>query len=774
MGVNGIYGLSGSGIDVESMVKVGMMSKQKEYDKMAQKYTKNEWTKAEYLKLNSSITTFNMSTLSQYKMSATMNAKEAESSSAAIKVSANATAAVMSHKVQVDELSSNAYLIGVEGVTRKNVSEPTSIKLSDALFLVDENNVDDDGNIVKQSGIVQDGDDPDSVKVTYGTADDSTEATFKKTDIAFKFVLSDGTGDDANKATISFTYGELLNGATFNDLVSKINNANTNVKATYDSVNDRFSFYNREGGKDNQIIFSLVEDEDDVDDEIAMTNAADFLSGLNLVQSRDGSIYSDAIALDDNDEPYVAATYAYDMKTGIYTDEATGITYESKYDSETDTETRIFTNTKTGVYYTYDVDSDTGIYTNANGITYDPDTEIYTAPNGIIYDVNAGTYTDADADMTYDVATGIYTDTNGITYNEKTKIYTDPNTGIYFNANTGMYYTADNEVYSPESDEYIGPVPFETFEPFERFEPFETFEIPTALPGGALQVSFGGSMSAAGTNGSITVDGISYETTDNKVNAGGITYTATAKTDSVETVTVTQDVDSIVAKVKSFIEDYNKLLTGLYEKYDEKPETGYAPLTQSQKDAMKEEQITKWEEKAQKGLLYHDKTLGKIINEMRESISTPIENGGKYNSAYAIGISTTGLKGQLTLNEDKLRAALADDSDAVYNVFAKLDTSQKDKTGAVVDNPEGNGIAQRLGDILTTATKNIKSRAGSTADVTEDSDLNTLLRQLQTKMSNFKKMMSSFETALYKKYDNMESTLAKLGTQLNFIMGGNQ
>ena len=34
MGVNGIYGLSGSGLDVESMVKVGMLSKQSEYDKM--------------------------------------------------------------------------------------------------------------------------------------------------------------------------------------------------------------------------------------------------------------------------------------------------------------------------------------------------------------------------------------------------------------------------------------------------------------------------------------------------------------------------------------------------------------------------------------------------------------------------------------------------------------------------------------------------------------------------------------------------------------------
>jgi flagellar hook-associated protein 2 len=39
-------------------------------------------------------------------------------------------------------------------------------------------------------------------------------------------------------------------------------------------------------------------------------------------------------------------------------------------------------------------------------------------------------------------------------------------------------------------------------------------------------------------------------------------------------------------------------------------------------------------------------------------------------------------------------------------------------------------------------------------------------------MSNFKKMMDAFEERLYKKYDTMEATLAKLGSQLNYITGG--
>ena len=238
-------------------------------------------------------------------------------------------------------------------------------------------------------------------------------------------------------------------------------------------------------------------------------------------------------------------------------------------------------------------------------------------------------------------------------------------------------------------------------------------------------------------------------------------------------------------KVKSFVTDYNTLLASLYEKYDEKPNSDYKPLTQSQKDQMKDDQIEKWEEKAKAGLLYHDSTLGKVIQSMRSAVSESVDGiEGKYNSIYSLGISTTGIKGQLVLDEDKLKTALANDPDSVYNIFAKLESTttnsasavyqtQTDASGkvTVTSKSNGNGIAQRLGDIFVEANKLIKERAGSSADITEDSDLNTLLRQLQTKMSNFKRAMNSFEDALYKKYDNMESTLAKLGMQLNYVMG---
>lgn len=601
MGVNGIYGLSGSGLDIESMVKVGMMGKQNEYDKMAQKYTKNEWTKAAYLEISNSISTFNMTKLSDYKMSASMNSRTADSTSSAVKVSANATAAVMSHRVQVTGISSNAYLVGKQDSIKRNTSDSTkedSIYLSDALF-----------RDISESG--------DDFQVKFADEDGDVSATLNKDEVAIRFWLSDGTKDDngvLKSQKIEFTYGEIYGedgkGVTFNTLASKINSAGLNIKAAYDSVNDSFSLYNTKGGADNTIAFTL--------DQVTAYKQQTDEDG-NPVTDEDGNPVM-TTTLDDDYNTYISAD-TDDAKKSI-----TAIT------------TREFLN-------------------------------------------NLNLQKSANEELT------------AVTFT-----------------------TGDNDAIK-------------------------------------------------GENGTIKVDGVEYATEDNKVTVGGITYTAIDKTEGTAVVTVSQDVDAIVDKVKSFVEDYNKLLSSLYEKYDEKSDSNYKPLTQSQKDGMKEEQITKWEEKAKQGILYHDRTLQKIILDMRSAISTQIDLGnGEKTSAYSIGLSTTGLKGQLTLNEDKLRSALAEDSDAVYNVFAKLDVNHMDDSDRM-------GIAQRLGDVFTNATKTIKSRAGSSSDVTEDSDLNNLLRNLQTKMSNFKKMMNAFEDALYKKYDKMESALARLGTQMNYIMG---
>ena len=69
--------------------------------------------------------------------------------------------------------------------------------------------------------------------------------------------------------------------------------------------------------------------------------------------------------------------------------------------------------------------------------------------------------------------------------------------------------------------------------------------------------------------------------------------------------------------VKKFVEDYNTMLDKLNSLYNEKQYSDYDVLTKSQENGMTADQISKWNEKAKSGLLYHDQTLGKIISNLR-------------------------------------------------------------------------------------------------------------------------------------------------------------
>lgn len=569
MGVNGIYGLSGSGLDIESMVKVGMMSKQNEYDKMYKKETKMEWQKEAYSGVYTDLTNFSVNKLTDYKLQSKMNAMSATSNNTgAVSVSANGSAVAMSHRVEVNELSSNAYLMSTEAITRSNTSASSdSMLLKDVMF---------QSLALNGSG-------------TYGvTYADGTTATVNETDVALSFVVDDGaTTEEAAKRTVSFTYGDLAGGVlsdgttgnakTLNDLASAIKKLGLNVTASYDSVNDSFSLYNSKGGEDNKISLTM-----------GTQGAADLFNHLNLGQSN--------------------------------SDELTPL---------------------------------------------------------------------ADDFFTYDASAASQT---------------------------------------------------------------------------ASEVT--------GTNGSVKIDGRTYSNiTDNRITVAGVTYTLLDKTSSAATVTVTQDQDAIIDRVKQFVEDYNTMLDSLQDKYNEQKYSDYDVLTKSQEESMTKEQVEKWNEKAKSGLLYHNKFLGDIISKMREALATPVDGvEGKYNSAFNIGIRTSTDRGHIELDEEKLKTALNAEPTSVYQVFGKLG-DYDEKTGQY--DFKGSGVAQRLGDVINDGMKKIKAEAGTSTEASDGSSLGNKILEWQNKMSDFKVKMSTFETLLYKKYDAMEVALQKLSMTLNYVTGGN-
>lgn len=315
---------------------------------------------------------------------------------------------------------------------------------------------------------------------------------------------------------------------------------------------------------------------------------------------------------------------------------------------------------------------------------------------------------------------------------------------------------------------------------------------------GATFVNGTMNVAAVGTNAKATIDGKTYESDTNKLNVANVIYNfngVSAKnadgTYQASTISVSQDTDKIVDNVKKFVETYNSLIDSLNTKYREEKNTDYKPLTKKQEGEMTESQIDKWNEKAKSGLLYHDNNIYSIISDMREALYTKVDavdtvltdskgNKYSYNSMSSIGITSSTNQGHITLDEEKLKKALTEDPDCVYQLFASDQDStyisgstNKNQSDTYTSKSDylNTGIANRLYNAMTTNISNLESYAGTSKETDDESYLGKLITNMNTKMTSFQTLMKSYESKLYEKYDAMEVALSKLGTQLSYITG---
>ena len=243
---SGIYGLSGSGMDVDSMVKNMMATQQTKYDNIYKNKVVTEWKKSDYNTVYKSLSTFRYTTLGTYKLQSNMSARSASSQdSTIVSATANGAAGEMTHDVSVTKLAQNAYLQSTT-ITRDNTTAPKSINL------------------------------PDVINVQYPAGITSDE---KSTKIGLSFTVNDGSN---TAQTISYTYSQ-LEGKTLNDVAADINKLNLNITANYDSVNDTFSIYNKKGGSTNTVAISVnAGTTDSPIDAEAQTNTASLFTNLKL------------------------------------------------------------------------------------------------------------------------------------------------------------------------------------------------------------------------------------------------------------------------------------------------------------------------------------------------------------------------------------------------------------------------------------------------------------------------------------------------------------
>lgn len=200
--------------------------------------------------------------------------------------------------------------------------------------------------------------------------------------------------------------------------------------------------------------------------------------------------------------------------------------------------------------------------------------------------------------------------------------------------------------------------------------------------------------------------------------------------------TVENDTDSIVSKIKEFVDKWNELMEYIYNKLNEKPVTDKS-----------EEELTE-EEKLQ-GMLQRDPLLREIFFKLRGFITSRIEGDISYLWQLGIRTSSYGYQnmkiGRLELDEDKLRDVLREDPQKVWYFFGGP-----------------NGFAEQVQSYLRELTKfggRIDSIAGLSGTITRQMRL--LSKELETWLERLQKR----EAYLWRKFSAMEEVISRMQAQ---------
>lgn len=288
----------------------------------------------------------------------------------------------------------------------------------------------------------------------------------------------------------------------------------------------------------------------------------------------------------------------------------------------------------------------------------------------------------------------------------------------------------------------------------------------------------------AGKNAVVNINGVTVERSNNTFTYNGLTITAKTTTgsyatdangDFVEnadgtiqttsgtvenkaTISTTQNTDKIVDTLKSFVEDYNKLVEKL-NKYTHADASykDYAPLTEAQKKEMTDKEIELWEEKAKEGLLRNDKEISSFLSDMRTALYQKTDSA--YGILSNIGINTSSQwsdYGKLSIDEDKLKKAVQSNGAEVARLFVG-----------------DNGIATKLNNICKETANTSSGNPGSLVTIAgikgkaseQDNNIKDQLDSIADKLESLQRIYEARKERYWAQFNAMETALANMQSQ---------
>lgn len=294
-----------------------------------------------------------------------------------------------------------------------------------------------------------------------------------------------------------------------------------------------------------------------------------------------------------------------------------------------------------------------------------------------------------------------------------------------------------------------------------------------------------------GQDAQIELNGAIFTSDTNAFTVNGLTINVTGVTDGDEEISLvtSTDYDGIYDTIKNFLTEYNELINEIDKLYNADSARDYDVLSDEEKESMTDSEIEKWEEKIKGSLLRKDTSLYTIMNGMTSSMmdgyylnnlsdsekkkmtSAEItawykENGGKKYYLSDFGIGTLSyfeaednehhayhIDGDsddefTSDNDDKLKAAIANDPEGTAKFFAAL----------------CKGVYSKLDGIMSESND-----YSSMYKVYNDKQLKTDYDNYTTKIKEAEEKLSDYEDKWYDKFSAMEVALSKLQSQSSSI-----
>lgn len=271
----------------------------------------------------------------------------------------------------------------------------------------------------------------------------------------------------------------------------------------------------------------------------------------------------------------------------------------------------------------------------------------------------------------------------------------------------------------------------------------------------------------AGENLEVEINGQTIQSASNSATVDGTTFKFTAEAEGAEfDVGTKRDYSDAIAAVKSFVEDYNKLIDTVYGYLDDKPDKDYYFLTEDEIADMEltEKQQEKWETKAKKGLLYNDTTVSSIMSQVRTALYGGVTAAdGTTVALYTMGIKTStdySDHGKLELTESELTAAFENYADEIGTLFT-------DKTNGIMTKVSE---AFEVGVNSTGTDGTLIVKAGNEKGKSAtDNDIYNQMKRIKELITKLNTRYDDQQDRYWKIYSNMETQLSSLNSQTSYI-----